>query len=108
MHIIKQGDLFPPIDDIVKDENDVVVDVTGATIQFSMREAREPSSVKISLANGSVVNGAQGKIRYQPAGTDTDTPGTYEAEFRVTPLIGNPMRVPTTGYITVVVEAKVA
>ena len=107
MHIIKQSDLFPPIDEIVKDENNVVVDVTGATIAFSMRKARDPTSIKINLAVGSVTNGPLGKIRYQMAGTDTDTPGTYQAEFRVTPAAGNPMRVPTDGYITVVVEEKV-
>jgi hypothetical protein len=108
VHTIKQGDLFPPIDEIVKDENNVVVDVTGATIKFSMRKARDPTSIKIALIAGSVINGPLGKIRYQPAGSDTDTPGTYEGEFQVTPAAGNAMRVPTDGYITVVVEEKVA
>lgn len=107
--IIKQGDLFPDVDTIVKDEVGAVVDVSNATVKFSMRNARDPSSIKVADQNGSVPDGPAGKIRYAWAGTDTDTPATYEGEFRVTPSGGaDAFRVPTTGYITINVEPKVA
>lgn len=106
---IKQGDLFPAIVTTVKDEAGVVVVLTGATVKFSMRKSRDPLSIKLNLVTAALnTDGSDGKIKYQWAGSDTDTPGTYEAEFRVTPAAGNPFRVPTDGYISVVVEAKVA
>lgn len=105
---IKQGDLFPDVEVIVKDEAGVVVDVTGATVTFYMRKSRDPSSIKINGASGSVPGpGTNGKIRYAWAGTDTDTPSTYEAEFRVALGGADPFRVPTTGYIPVEIEPKV-
>lgn len=108
MFIVKQDDLFPPVDATVTDADGTVVDVTGATIKFSMRNSRSPSTVKVNGATGSIVDAAAGKIRYTMVGTDTDTPGTYEGEFQVIPSQGDSMRVPTEGYITVVVEEKVA
>ena len=108
--VVKQGDLFPPVITTVKDELGAVVDLTGATaIKFSMRKSRDPTSIKLNLATGALNgSGSDGKVKYQWVGTDTDTPGTYEAEFRVTPASGNPFRVPTDGYIPIVVEEKTA
>jgi hypothetical protein len=104
--IVKQGDLFPDVEQTVKDENGVVVDLTGATVKFAMHEARNPSVVKIDGANG--VDGPGGKIAYRWTGADTDTATTYEALFRVTPSGGaDAFRVPTDGYIEVVVESKI-
>jgi hypothetical protein len=108
MFIVKQGDLFPPIDATVRDANDAVVDVSGATVKFSMRDSRDPGSIKIALGTGQVVDGVTGAIRYAFGADDSDTPGTYEAEFQVTPTTGASMRIPTEGYITVIIEEAVA
>ena len=106
---IKQGDLFPDVEVVVKNEVGAVVDVTGATVLFYMRRARDPTSVKINGAAGAVVPpGTSGKIAYAWSGADTDTPGTYEGEFRVTIGGTDPFRVPTSGYIVIEVEPKVA
>lgn len=105
--IVKQSDLFPDVITVVKDENGVVVDLTGASVKFSMRKARDPTSIKIDAVNGVLVSGTLGKISYVWAAGNTDTPGTYEGEFRVTPAAGDAFRVPTTGYIEVRVEQKV-
>lgn len=105
---VKQGDLFPDVITVVKDENGVVVDLTGATlVKFSMRLARDPSIIKVNNGTGDLMSGPQGKIRYQWQGTDTDTPGTYEGEFRVTPQAGDPFRVPSDGYETIIIGTKV-
>lgn len=106
--VVKQGDLFPDVETTVKDGNGVVVDVSNSTILFYMRSSRTPT-VKVNGSAGAIVNGPQGQIKYAWVGTDTDTPGTYEAEFRITPSGGaDAYRVPTDGYITVVVEEKLA
>jgi hypothetical protein len=106
--VVKQGDLFPDVETTVRDENGAVVDLTAATVTFSMRRAREPGSVKINGAAGVLVDGPNGKIAYRWAGSNTDTPGTYEGEFRVTPTGGaDPFHVPTDGYIEIVIEEKI-
>lgn len=107
MLIIKQGDLFPDVETTVTDENGAVVNLTGATLKFSMRKARDPATVKIDQANGILVDGPTGKIKYALAGLDTDTPGPYEGEFRVFPTAGDAFRVPTDGYIEIIIEEKV-
>jgi hypothetical protein len=106
--VVKQGDLFPDVEDIVLDENGAVVDVTGATIKFSMRPARDPATVSLDEQDGSVVNGPQGKIKYQWLSGQTDiTAGTYEGEFTIDPAVGDTFRHPTEGFITVVIEERI-
>jgi len=106
--IVKQGDLFPDVETTVKDENGVVVDITGTSqITFSMRNSRNPSSVPINGAAGVLVNGPQGQIAFRWGAGQTDVAGTYEGEFKLTPAAGDAFRVPTSGYITVIIEPKV-
>ena len=110
MVIVKQGDLFPDIEATVKDENGVVVDLTGATVECSMRHSRDPALLLLDAELGETVSGFEdvGRIRYIWKSGETELdPGTYEAEFKVYPTVGDPFRVPTSGYIPVVVEARV-
>lgn len=107
MVVIKQGDLFPDFETVVRDEDGVAVDITDAVALFSMRKARDPSSVKIDGALAEVTSGAGGQVVYRWQSGDTDEPGTYEGEFHVTPFAGDRFRVPTTGYIEIVVEESV-
>lgn len=108
---VKQGDAFPDVEHDVVDENGNSVDLTGAAVVFYMRNARAPSSVKVNGAAGVLVipNPAKIAFRWATNGSDTDVPGTYEAEFRVTPAGGgDPFRVPTDGYLEVIIAEKVA
>lgn len=106
--VVKQGDLFPVVDTTVKDELGNPVDLTGCTCKFSMRDSRDPTSLPVNLQDGALVNGPLGKIRYSWLAGQTDIPGTFEAEFLVDPVVGANFKVPTRGYITVIVEPKVA
>jgi hypothetical protein len=63
--IVKAGDLFPDVEDTVLDQDGAVVDLTAATVKFSMRAARDPDAIKVSAADGVLVNGPQGKIAYR-------------------------------------------
>lgn len=105
---IKRGDQAPDVEIIVKDENNAVVDVTGATITFSMWNCRTPGTVVLDDKAGVVVNGPLGEIAYRWAAGDTDqTPGTYEAEFTLDPAVGDNMQIPTVGKILVRIEERV-
>lgn len=105
--IVKQSDLDPDIQGNVTTDAGANQDLTGATLTFSMRDSRT-QAVKVNAAVATLVTPAAGLIKYAWAGTDTDTPATYEGTFRVTPAAGDPYRVPTDGYLVVIVEPKVA
>jgi hypothetical protein len=80
---IKQNDTRPAITAILTDANDAAVNLTGATIAFSMRE--EPAgTVKLSAVSANVTDSEAGQVSYNWASGNTDTATDYEAEFQVT------------------------
>jgi len=107
--IIKRGDTFPRVQAKVLDELGNAVNVTGATVKFSMRYARNPSVQPLDGESGEVANGPTGDVYYQWLSGDTEplALGAYEAEFKVSGVAGGPYRVPTSGYLPVVVEERV-
>jgi hypothetical protein len=106
MLTVKAGDLFPDVEEVVTDENDVPVDITGATVKFSLRKARDPSTVVIASADGVITDGPAGRLayRWQTADQTAVTAGTYEYLFRLTPTTGDPFHAPTEGWGVIVVE----
>ena len=103
IHVVKKDDLAPDISITVRDQDGVLVVLTGASITFSMW-LRKTGAMKVSAAAAALIDGAAGTCKYAWAGTDTDTAGEYEAEFRVTPASGDPFKVPTRGNITIIVK----
>jgi hypothetical protein len=101
---IKQGALRPSLR-VTVTQAGVAVDLTAATAVLRMLN-RATGAVKVNNVSASVVSPATGGVlQYDWTGTDTDTPGTYDAYFRVT-LPGAVLLVaPSRGSITVVVEA---
>lgn len=79
---LKQNDTSPTLDAILTDANGTVVDVTDATVRFHMLKIGA-TTLKIDAA-ASVIDGAAGHVRYALQNGDTDTPGTYKAEYQVT------------------------
>lgn len=79
---LKQNDTSPTLDAILTDANGTVVDVTGASVRFHMLKIGA-TTLKIDAA-ASVIDGAAGHVRYTLQSGDTDTPGTYKAEYEVT------------------------
>jgi hypothetical protein len=106
MLTIKQGNSFPDVEEIVTDENDVPVDITGYTITFSMRNARNPSSIPINDKPAVVTNGPLGAMAYQWGDPDPATlaVGTYEYLFYLTPPVGDAFFAPTAGWGVIVIE----
>lgn len=95
---IKQNDTAPVLDAILKDSDDVVVDVTGASIRFIMSAI--DGTIKVN-DTGTVIDGAAGHVRYEWVAADTDTTGTYIAEWEVTYPNSTIETFPSSGYFEI-------
>lgn len=100
---IKEGDLLPELNAVLKDRNGVV-DLTGATLRFHMRVPGSSGTGKVEAA-ATVVTAATGAVKYVWAGTDTDTAGEYYGEFQVTWGDTRKETFPNNGQLLIVVTA---
>lgn len=80
-YYIKQNDTSPALQVTLKDGNKNAVDVTGATVRFTMKKN---GVAKVSESSVTLTTPASGIVTYSWAAGDTDTPGDYEGEFEVT------------------------
>lgn len=79
---IKQNDTSPAIRAALKDGNNSAIDLTDATVRFHMKDL---SGTVIVDAEASVISPAtSGIVQYDWSAADTDTAGSYYAEFEVT------------------------
>ena len=99
----KAHDTAPAIRVQLKDSSGANVDVTGGTVKFIMM-AVGGGSPKVN-ATATIVDGPNGIVSYTPISADTDTPGSYTAEWEVTYLSGAKQTFPDPGYNTVTVTA---
>lgn len=84
---LKQNDTSPTLDAILTNAAGEVVDVTNASVRFHMQRLGA-TTLKIDAA-ATVVDGEAGHVRYTLQPGDTDTPGSYKAEYEVTFLDGS-------------------
>lgn len=102
---IAQNDLLPILEWIPQDGNGVAVAVTpGDTVVFSMRNKRT-SVVKISRAAAEAISGSPNFFRYTWTSGDTDTAGTYLAEWEWTNG-GKPQTFPNNKHSGFIVEVQ--
>jgi hypothetical protein len=81
---IKQNDTTPSIEARLRDANDQIMNLTGATVKFSMRP-RPAGTVKVDGATAVIVGDAtNGRVRYDWTASNTNTADVFEAEFEVT------------------------
>ena len=104
---IKQNDTRPELDVFLRDDKDRSINVTGATVKFSMRNASD-NSVKINLGSVTTVSSTSGRIKYSFSAADTDTAGNFDGEFQVTFVGGQIETFPNDGYIKVIITDDVA
>jgi hypothetical protein len=101
---IKTGDLLPVIRAQLTGSGGKPQKLTGAAVEFHMRDALGVLKVN---ANATVESAARGVVSYAWQAADTDTAGTYIAEFEVS-VAGKAMTFPNDGDITVIVADEVA
>lgn len=98
---IKAHDVLPTIVAALTVDG-VPVNLAGATVRFIMKPTG--GTVKVN-APATLVNAAGGIVRYDWAPGDTDTPGSYQAEWEITWPGPKKQTVPTTSYHTIDVLA---
>ena len=104
---IKQNDTRPAIAANLTDANAAAVNLTGATVRFSMRV--EPAgTVKVSAAAATIDDAEAGQVSYNWTASDTNTADDYEAEFQVTFVGGAVQTFPGRNWIAVHVIDDIA
>lgn len=95
---IKQNDTAPSVEAVLKNSAGTAVDLTGATVNFHMKDL---SGTVVVDAVASVTDGSGGTVQYDWNSADTDTAGTFYAEFEVEYPDGTIETFPNTGSVAV-------
>ena len=86
-----------------KDSFGAPVNLTGASVKFSMR-VKPAGTVKVDAATSTVVTPGLGRVKYNFTASNTNTADEYEGEFEVTFSNGIIQTFPNRGYIPVIVQ----
>lgn len=100
---IKQNDTREAIQIICEKGDGTAEDLSvggTATVKFIMASAAG-AATKVDAAGSIVGSAANGVVQYQWASGNTDTAGTFLAEFQVTFGDGRIFTYPNTAYITI-------
>ena len=79
---IKQNDTAPSIRATLKDGSGNAIDLSNATVRFHMKDLA--GTIKIDAAANIIIPATNGVVQYAWQSGDTDTAGSYYAEFEVT------------------------
>jgi hypothetical protein len=103
---IKQNDTVPSLRADLKNGDDEAIDLTGASVKFIMRAIG--STTVTTNASASIVDDEGGTVQYNWQAEDTDTVGSYQAEFEVTYAGGTIETFPNDGYIRIEILDDIA
>lgn len=98
---LKRNDRLPVLQASLKNPDGSAVNLTGTSQRFVMR-LPGAAAAKVT-AVPTVVNASGGVVQYSWAAGDTDTTGTYQAEFEVTFAGGLIQTYPNNGYLSVAI-----
>jgi hypothetical protein len=96
---IKQNDTGPAMLATLQDASGNAINLVGASVRFHMRSVMGGNPVVDAAAT--VVNAAAGTVRYSWISADTNTVGSYQAEFQVTYADASVETFPNDSYIAV-------
>lgn len=92
---IKSGDTRPFFAVTLTYSDGSAVSLSGASVLFKMRD--DAGSLKVNAA-ATITDAAAGQCEYRPTAADTDTPGSYLAEWQVTFADTTIQTFPTRGH----------
>lgn len=96
---VKQNDTSPAMQATLQDADGNAINVTGASVRFHMRAVGSTQTVVDAAAT--IVTALSGIVKYEWDAADTDTVGSYQAEFEVTYADASVETFPNDGYIRV-------
>ena len=102
---IKQNDSSPSIRAALKDGDNIPIDLEGATVRFHMKALGE-TTLKVDAVASVVSPAVNGIVQYDWDNGDTDTVGSYRAEFEVTFAGGAVETFPNSDYLSVIVKSE--
>jgi hypothetical protein len=100
---IKQNDTSPALQATLEDFAGTPINLNGATIRFHMKSLE--GVIKVDRA-ATIVNALGGVVKHNWQAADTNTVGTYFAEFEVTYFDNSIETFPNTGSISVVITPE--
>ena len=100
---IGQNDTASPITRDLKDAFGAPVNLTGASVKFSMR-VKPAGTVKVDGEDATVVTAGIGRVRYTFTAANTNPADEYEGEFECTFSDGTVQTFPNRGYIPIIVQ----
>lgn len=103
---VKQNDTSPAMLATLQDADGNAIDITGSSVRFHMRAIGSPQT--IVDASATIVTADAGLVRYDWDAADTDTIGSYQAEFEVTYADASIETFPNDGYIRVEITDDIA
>lgn len=103
---IKQNDTSPALQVTLKDANGSAIDLSASTVRFHMREIGA-TTAKVD-ASATVADADNGIVYYSWSAADTDTMGSFEAEFEVTFAGGEVESFPNNRFIQVEITDDIA
>jgi hypothetical protein len=96
---IRKGDRLPVIEAQLF-RGDTPESLTGATVELRYRPVNGGT---VLVKTAAISDAAAGKVKYEWAANDTDTPGVYAAIWRVTFADGRKASYPNTGSLRLAV-----
>lgn len=96
---IKRNDHRPPIEAALKQANGAPINLEHATVKFIMSN---DAGIKVE-APAQIIDATNGVVKYDWQEGDTDTAGSYQAEFEITFQDEDLMTVPNAEYIIITI-----
>jgi hypothetical protein len=91
----KAGTSGKPLEATLENDDGTPINLTGCTVRIRWtRQGAPATAYKVDQAATIDAAPATGIVRYTPTATDTDTVGTYDADFKVTTAGGTVFYVP--------------